>query len=283
MIYLLSGRNSYQALRKIKEFKAAFFKKHGNLPVEEFDGESSGIAVSDFRSALGQGSLFSAARLVIFRNILGADEKIFKTLQENGDFLKNSRDIFVFWEKDLTKHKEVSAFFKKYAEKIQEVKILDPKKLDAWLSKKAQSLEIKLSKDEREVMIEEAGENVEWALEGMLEKMSLGGETALSSKPGFESAKKPGFFPSAASPFAFIEKMFGSKALLALKEMSLSGIEPQQFIYPLLWKIKQKRMADAYLRGILAESAMRRDPKNAEEILERFIFSLPDRQARLKV
>jgi len=273
MIYLLSGRNSYQALRKIKEFKAAFFKKHDNLLIEEFDGESSEMAVSDFRSALGQGSLFAGARLVIFRNILNADDKIFKTLGENGDFLKNSRDVFVFWEKDLTKHKEVSAFFKKYAEKTQEVKTLGPKELDLWLAKKAQSLEIKLSKEEREVMIEEAGENAEWALENELEKMVLGGK--------IESARNSS--SADANPFGFIEKMFGPRALIVLKEMSFAGIEPQRFIYAFLWKLKQKKMADAYLRGILAESAMRRDPKNAEEILERFIFSLPDRQAKLKV
>ena len=107
-----------------------------------------------------------------------------------------------------------------------------------------------------------------------MEKMALGGKSALSLKPGFESPKKPGFFPSADSPFPFIEKMFGPRALLALKEMALAGIEPQKFIYAFLWKLKQKKMADAYLKGILAESEMRRDPKNSEEILEKFIFSI---------
>src|SRR3989338_11398265 len=198
MLYLLSGPNFYQALSKIKEFRASFFKKHGNLPVEEFDGESLEVAISDFRSALGQGSLFSGARLVIFRNILSADDKIFKTLGENGDFLKNSRDVFVFWEKDLTKHKEVLAFFKKFAEKTQETKTLGPKELDAWLSKKAQSSEIQLSKEERDVMIEEAGEGAEWALENELEKVALGapaGKKSLaSSKSAFKSPKKTDFF-----------------------------------------------------------------------------------------
>ena len=134
-------------------------------------------------------------------------------------------------------------------------------------------MEIKLSKEEREVMIEEAGENAEWALENELEKMVLGGK--------IESARNSS--SADANPFGFIEKMFGPRALIVLKEMSFAGIEPQRFIYAFLWKLKQKKMADAYLRGILAESAMRRDPKNAEEILERFIFSLPDRQAKLKV
>src|SRR3989338_10400344 len=111
MLYLLSGPNFYQALSKIKEFRASFFKKHGNLPVEEFDGESLEVAISDFLCGLGQGSLFSGARLVIFRNILSADDKIFKTLVENGDFLKNSRDVFFFCEKNIKTHKEGFLFY----------------------------------------------------------------------------------------------------------------------------------------------------------------------------
>ncbi|MDP3934828.1 MAG: hypothetical protein Q8Q46_01250, partial [Candidatus Giovannonibacteria bacterium] len=237
---------------------------------------------AEFHAILGQINLFSKIRLVIFKNILESNPKIFEILEESGDFLKNSKDIFVFWEKDLTKHKEVLAFFKKFAEKMQEVKILGPKELDLWLAKKAQILGLKISKEERDVMISEAGDGAEWALENELEKRVLGAPASLKSD--FKSPKKSDFFPaSAASPFPFIEKMFGPRALIALKEMSFTGIEPQQFIYPLLWKIKQKRMADAYFKGIQVESAMRRDPKNSYEILERFIFSLPDRQAGLKV
>src|SRR3989344_1162291 len=273
MLYLLSGPNFYQALRKIKEFRAAFFKKHGNLPVEEFDGESSEVAISDFRSALGQGSLFSGARLVIFRNILSADDKIFKTLGENGDFLKNSRDFFVFWEKDLTKHKEVLAFFKKFAEKTQETKTLGPKELDLWLSKKAQVLGLKIGKEEREAMINEAGEGAEWALENELEKRFLECKSGADEKgEGFSSSPR-----TQASPFAFVEKIFSApfgRALLALKEAEASGQDLERLIYPLLWKIKQKRMPDVYWQGILAESAMRRNPKNVYEILERFILAI---------
>ena len=68
--------------------------------------------------------------------------------------------------------------------------------------------------------------------------------------------------------------MFGPRALLAVKELAASGQDVQRFIYVLLWKLKQKRMYRAYFEGIRTESQMRRDPKNSEEILERFISSL---------
>jgi len=286
VIYFLRGPNSYQALRKTREFKEAFIKKTaGAYLVEEYDGESAPIAGEDFHSSLGQVSLFAKTRLVIFKNIL--NDNIFKILKENGDFLKTSKDIFVFWAREP--EKPALQFFKKYAEKIQEVKTLSQKELDSWLQKKAQVWGLKINKEEREAMIEEAGEGAEWELENELEKGVLGGEVALgkkppgSSKPGFETAKKPGFFPpggfkeSAASPFIFVEKIFSDSlglALLALKEAEISGQDLQRLIYPLLWKAKQKKMPDAYWQGILAESAMRRNPKNIYEILERFILAI---------
>lgn len=264
MIYLLSGPNSYRALRKIKELKTAFFKKRGNLPVEELDGEGNETTVADFRSALGQGSLFSAVRMVIFKNVLGEDKNILETLRENADFAKNSKDVFVFWEKDIAK--PALSFFKKYAEKIQEMSGLDGAGLGAWLARRARELGVKLGTEEKAIMISEAGEEAEWALENMLEKMVLGG--------GLGAKKIAGV---SASPFALVEKLVSaplSRALLALKEAEVSGQDIGRLIYPLLWKIKQKRMSDAYFKGIQAESAMRRDPKNAYEILERFILAL---------
>ncbi len=233
--------------------------------IEEYDRDEMPMTGESFHSALGQISLFAKTRLVIFKNFV--DENIFKILNENGEHIKKSRDIFVFWEKDLTKHKEILSFFKKFAEKTQEMKMLDQKELDLWLSKKAQILSLKIGKEEREVMIGEAGEEGEWALENELEKKILMGEDRADKK--ITHPKVGG-----VSPFLFIEKMFGPRALLALKEMALAGIEPQRFIYAFLWKLKQKRMADAYLRGMLAESEMRRNPKESQEILEKFIFSL---------
>ena len=116
-------------------------------------------------------------------------------------------------------------------------------------------------------MIEEAGGNAEWALENALEKMAL----------GFDRLRVTKIVGASVSPFAFVEKLVSAplgRALLALKEAEVSGQDFQRLIYPLLWKLKQKRMADAYFRGIQAESAMRRDPKNAYEILERFILAI---------
>ncbi|MDO8522913.1 MAG: hypothetical protein Q7S12_01330 [bacterium] len=289
MIYFLYGESSYHALRKINDFKNAFVKKNKGVLIEEYDGESEEISLEKFHGALGQANLFSKTRLVIFKNALGEEKKITDELKDNGEFLKNSKDVFVFWEKEP--EAKVITFFKKHSEKIQEVRGQNAADLDKWLDKKAQSLGLKLEKNERAIMIDEAGEQAEWALEGELEKLVLserqpkaqvlqdlaqrdGASRAIPQQRDMRVLAKSGAEAKAPSPFVFIDKMFGLRALLALKEMSLAGIEPQKFIYAFLWKLKQKRMPDAYFAGIEAESQIRRDPKNAEEILEKFIFSI---------
>ncbi len=274
MLYLIFGENSYQAARKIRELKGSFRAKRADFLLEEIDGDTEEADLSKLHELFNQADLFGKPRFIILKNVIAEAPAAFKIIEKNGDFLKKSQDIFLFWEQDLKPKTKEYEFFEKHAAKIQEAKTLGLNELDLWMQKKAQTFEIKLSKEERKTMIDEAGEGGEWALENELEKMALGGEAALGKKPGFLGDSKPGFKESAASPFAFIEKMFGPRALLALKEAEVSGQDLGRLIYPLLWKLKQKRMADAYWQGILAESAMRRDPKNSYEILERFIFSL---------
>ncbi|OGF73111.1 hypothetical protein A2W54_01005 [Candidatus Giovannonibacteria bacterium RIFCSPHIGHO2_02_43_13] len=287
MIYFLRGVNSYTAIKKINEFKEAFKKKNESFLIEELDGETDEISEAQFFSMLGQESLFAEKRLVIFKNIFSKNEAFAELFTKNAGTLKKSRDIFVFWEN--APKNEISAVFEKYSEKVQEVGLLKFPALDKWLEKRSKEMGLGLNKDERALMIEEAGEGAEWALEGELEKLVLEKpQQGTSQDLASATARARGIFQQknirvlpkypakadAQSPFVFVEKMFGPRALLAVKELSLSGQDIQRFIYVLLWKLKQKRMYSAYFEGIKAESQMRRDPKNSEEILERFISSI---------
>ena len=187
MLYFLYGESSYHALRKISDFKNAFKKKSADFLIEDFDGETEELSFGQFHASLGQQNLFSGTRLVIYRNVLGEDEKLFEELVNNADYFKSIKDVFVFWEREP--ETKTLNFFKKYSEKTQEIKDVTDVELDKFYGN--------ASKQE----------------------------------------KKHGPAPT---PFAFIDKMFGPRAPLALKEMSLAGIEPQKFIYAFLWKLKQK-------------------------------------------
>ncbi len=275
MVYLIFGGNSYVALNKIAEIKRAFLKKADSAAVSDFSEEELVKRPRETFNQIFQGSLFSDKKLVILRNASSAPD-FFKFAKESAELFKASRNIFVFWESGVGKDKESKALetLKKISEKTQEAKILSVSELDRWLQKKAGELGLKLSKEEREVIISEAGDGAEWALENELEKIFLEGGSRADEKityPPTPSSR------TQASPFAFVEKIFSApfgRALLALKEAEASGQDLQKFIYPLLWKAKQKKMPDAYWQGILAESAMRRTPKNAYEILERLILAI---------
>ena len=264
MLYLIFGENSYQAIRKIRELKESFKLKGADFLLEEVDGEAEGVSETMLQNLFLQANLFGRARFIILKNILAAGPDLFKFINKHGDSLRDPKDIFLFWEKDLKPKTKEYEFFEKYAAKIQETKTLSGEELARWLTKRASEFGVKLTAEEKETMLAESGESGEWALENTLKKLALGG--------GVESVGKPS--SATPSPFVFVERMFGPRALLALKEMTLAGIDPSRFIYALLWKIKQKKMTDAYFRGIQTESQMRRDPKNSEEILERFIFFL---------
>lgn len=280
MVYLIFGGNAYTALGKIRELKNAFLKKAGeSATIADFSEEELSRRANEIFSQLFQDSLFYKRKLAVLRNASSAPD-FFKLVKESTELFKNSQNIFIFWESVAAKDKESAALkvLKKNSEKIQEVKVLSEHELDLWLQKKAGELDLQLSKEEREIMISEAGEGAEWALENMLEKKLLSANPPRSSTLGVESQKTPSVFPRGeASPFAFVEKIFSApfgRALLALKEAEASGQDMQRLIYPLLWKIKQKKMTDAYWQGILAESAMRRSPKNIYEILERLILAI---------
>lgn len=293
-MYLIFGPNDYAAYKKIRELKFIFQKKAGpNFFSEEISKERLALEGDESLVRLNQRSLFVKKKFVVFKDAV-SQPTLQSFLKENIKKLQESPDIFLFWERDLDKKNALFSLLEKHAEKIQEAKALSFGALDKWFEKKAGEAGLKLSKQERSAMIEAAGgaeSAPEWALENELEKLVLAGSGAGSEnsltppriKSGsYSAAARPHLefsypTPAPTSPFGFVEKIFsekGSEALLTLKKAVLAGHIPEKLIYPLLWKAKQKKMRGAYKKGILAESAMRRDPKNAYEHMERFILAL---------
>lgn len=285
MVYLIFGPNDYAAYKKIRELKFIFQKKAGsNFFSEEINKERLALEGDEALVSLNQRSLFVKKKFVVFKDA-ASQPTLQSFLKENIQKLRESPDIFLFWERDLDKKNATFSLLEKHAEKIQEARALSFGELDKWLEKKAGERGLKLSKQERSAMIEAAGgaeSAPEWALENELEKLALSESQPKASRNG---GTKSGVEAGAKSPFGFVEKIFsekGHEALLTLKNAVLAGHIPEKLIYPLLWKAKQKKMRGAYKRGILAESAMRRDPKNAHEHMERFILSLADNYAKIK-
>lgn len=263
MLYVIVGDNSYEAAKKILAIKAAFQKKTGDkVLVEEVDGDID--KDPNLAAIFGQGTLFAKAKLVVLKNILN-NKKTVDFFKENIEDIRFSKHIFLLWEREL--ETKLRNFLAGRAEKIQESKRRSRSELEEWFNKKSKSFGVLLDVHQKKEILDSAGENAEWAIENKLNQILLGGELLHNSKTD-----------SNGNVFYFVNKILSvplSGALFTVKEAAANGFGPEQLIYPLLWSIKQRKLADIYWQGIQTESAiMRKDTKRASEHLERFILFL---------
>lgn len=122
MLYLIFGQNSLGAVKKIREIKKAFFKKNPSFLLEEIDGDDYN-APQDFGGLIENLNLFSQIRLFIFKNMFSKIYNAESFFTKYSDFLKDSKDIFLFWEHDLKNDDKIFKIFQRNSTKIQEIKI----------------------------------------------------------------------------------------------------------------------------------------------------------------
>ena len=122
MLYLLFGENFLEAFKKIQEIKKSFFRKNPNFLLEEVEGDDEG-AYQDFVRLVEEQSLFKQKRLMVFKNVISIVPNPKKFFLAHIDFLRDSQDVFLFWERDMAKGDSVFELFYKNSVKIQETKI----------------------------------------------------------------------------------------------------------------------------------------------------------------
>lgn len=122
MLYLIFGQSSLEAVKKIKEIKKAFFKKNPSFLLEEIDGDDYN-ATQDFGGLIESLNLFSQTRLFIFKNTFSKIYNAESFFTKYSNFLKDSKDIFLFWEHDLKNDDKIFKIFQRNSTKIQETKI----------------------------------------------------------------------------------------------------------------------------------------------------------------
>lgn len=127
MLYLIFGPNSFEATSKINEIKKAFLKKNSGFLIEEIDGDDY-VSPQDFGGLIENTNLFSQIRLFIFKNTFSKIHDTVKFFKKYISFLKESKDVFLFWERDLKENNKIFEIFQKNAAKIQETKIEYPEK-----------------------------------------------------------------------------------------------------------------------------------------------------------
>ena len=120
MLYLLFGENSFEAAKKIREIKKTFLKKNPHFLFEEINSDEE--SALDPEMFFKNQSLFSQKRLLVFKNAVSKIKNPQKFFLTHGNFLKNSKDIFLFWDKSFTED-GIFEILKKISEKTQEIKL----------------------------------------------------------------------------------------------------------------------------------------------------------------
>ncbi len=236
MIYLLLGGGS-TAIKKIHELKDAFLSKHGNsFSLEDIDCRDG--VPDNFFELLGASSMFNQKRLVVIRGAVDQNPKLTDFFEVEFPRMQESPDVFVFWEQKLA-DKDLK-LFKKYSQKIQE----------------------------------------------------FHGDS--------ESAEQK----NDKAVFGFVDQVFNNRfshSLIALANAKKSNLDEAEVLRVILWKLKNiflvkkgetksmhpyvakktavdatqftdTQLLDTFWQGILADSNLKRDSKNAAENLERFLL-----------
>lgn len=275
MLYLIYGQNSFSALKKIKEIKDFFLKKNPSFSIENFNGEDADF--ESLKKIFQNISLFSKTRLFILKNVLNVVPKKEEFFNNQKHFLKDSGNIFVFWEKDLSKEDKIFDFFTQNAEKIQEAKLKSSYELNRWLEKEAVLARIKLDPTERQYILKNFGENSEWAISNFLEKFSFQKNVNLP-KNNFQTKEQN-------TVFNYVDRIFsvnGSKSIFELKKARLNNIDSRSLINIIFWKLKKKsnlskKDLELAWDAILADLNLKLDFKNEEENLERLVLKISEK------
>jgi DNA polymerase-3 subunit delta len=141
MIYLIFGKDTFRAKRKLKEIVEKYQKIHkSGLNLKILDLKEKNF--EDFEREFNFSSMFSERKLLILKNASQNNDFQEKFLKKIEKFEKSREIIFFFEENDL----ERNLFFERIKKqgRFQEFKPLDDRNLKIWLRKEFKSYGVKI-------------------------------------------------------------------------------------------------------------------------------------------
>ncbi len=170
MFYVLYGKDTFRAKRKLKELRGFFLSKAGDLGIFQASGEN--FDRPQFEEFLTAKNLFSGKNAVICENIF--ENKPFADFaMKNLDKFAGSKNTFIFLEEEI--NEDVLPLIEEKAEKAQRFDLLSGVKLEKWLEEEAERKKIKISQADRSAILEKCGSDL-WCVDSETEKFSLGGK-----------------------------------------------------------------------------------------------------------
>lgn len=165
MIYLLTGENTFEIERRLKELVVQF---EGD--VERVDGEE--LAIEQLPDLLSGVTLFSSTRLVVIKNA-SSNKSVWSALGEW--FEKGVSNECILVESHPDKRTKTYKWLEKNAE-VTTCKELQPFEAVKWVEKEANERGLECTKTAAEFLVDYVGMD-QWRLDSELTKLLLSGKT----------------------------------------------------------------------------------------------------------
>jgi len=168
MVIFIYGQDTYRARQKLNEIINSYKKNYkAELSLKNFDFLK--YSFQDFLNDFQAVSMFGGKKLVIIENAFAsgnAKKEIIKNLKK----ISASRDIFIFFEKELP---EKNSLFKTLKEegKSQEFKLLEGSALKNWAAEEFRKLRIEADSLALGQLISHTGDNL-WQLSEEIKKIA---------------------------------------------------------------------------------------------------------------
>ncbi len=249
MFYVLYGKDTFRAKRKLKELRDFFLSKTGDLGIFQANGENFDRA--QFEEFLAAKNLFSGKNVIICENLF--ENKSFSDFAlKNIDKFAISENVFLFWEEEIDE--DILPLIKEKAEKAQKFDLFSGIKLEKWLEEEAEKRKIKISHADRSAILERCGNNL-WCVNSETEKYSLGEKIQpLEQVPN-------------ANPFAICDAVANKdrkKAWLLLQLAILNGVAAEEIFWKIWWQVKNllvvKRLSEEKVVNAEKESGLKPYP-----------------------
>ena len=245
MVYLIYGKDTYRSRQKLRDLLAFFRGKVSDLGI-------FGVSNEDFdqvqlEELLKSQSLFEKKYVVVCEELL-KDKKASEFVKDNIENLKESKNIFLFWEEEV--EKEDLKLFEEYSEKNQQFNPITGAKLKKWIQVEAKKLEKELSSVEQDEVVTRCGSDL-WCASREIEKFALGAE---SEQRGGVLKYNPFHICDAVSA------KDGNKAWAVLQQAILMGVSSEEVFWKVWWQMKNlilvKKLHQAGVQNIEKKSGL---------------------------
>ncbi len=250
MLYLLYGKDTFRAGRKLRELLSFFRSKAKELEVLDIDEENFDSA--EIGRSIKSRTLFAKRYIIVCRHLMKRKDSSDFVLR-NLKRLSLSENIFLFYEEDI--EDEELNLFKKEAGKIQCFNPLKDIELRKWIGGEAKKCNLDISQEEIRSVIFQCGPDLA-RVSQEIEKLSLRSSGGKMDDEQIRGELKDNFnIFQICDAFATKNK---KKAWTLLQQALLRGVTPEEIFWKLWWQTKNLLL----VKGLL-ESNVKNIPKES--------------------